>query len=76
VKRVLVRVEAVFPNFLRLTIQSWQPDVPVYVMRKSLPPDVDAKLLRGGYLFVHADLAARTPQELVVSLRDWQWTPK
>jgi hypothetical protein len=74
--RVLVRVEAVFPNFVRLTLPSWQPDVPVYVLRKSLPTDVDAKLLRGGYLFVRADLDAGTAADLVLSLRDWEWSPK
>jgi hypothetical protein len=74
--RVLARVEAVFPNFVRLTVPSWQPDLPLYVLRRSLPSDVNAKLLRGGYVFVQADLDAHTPQELVVSLHDWQWAPK
>jgi hypothetical protein len=74
--RVLVRVEGVFPDLLRLTIPDWQPDVPVYVLRRSLPPDVDTKLLRGGYLFVDADLGTVTAEALVVSLHDWEWKPK
>jgi hypothetical protein len=74
--RVLVRVEAVFPGLLRLTIPDWRPDLPIYVLRRSLPPDVDARLLTGGYLFVDADLGAETAPELVVSLDDWEWKPK
>jgi hypothetical protein len=72
--RVLARVEAVFPHLVRVTIPSWEPDIPVYVLRQSMPPEVEAKLLRGGYVFVDADLDARTPQELVVSLRGWKWS--
>jgi hypothetical protein len=70
---ILVRVEGIFPGLLRMTIPEWRADVPVYVLRRSLPPDVDAKLLRGGYLFVDADLGAETAEELVVSLSDWEW---
>jgi hypothetical protein len=50
--------------------------VPVCVLRRSLPPDVDARLLRGGYLFVDADLGAETGKDLVASLHDWEWSPK
>jgi hypothetical protein len=40
----------------------------VCVLRRSLPPDVDARRLHGRYLFVDADLAAPRTDELVVSL--------
>jgi hypothetical protein len=76
VTRVLVRVEGRFPDLLRVTIPDWRAEVPIYVLRRSLPPDVDARLLRGGYLFVDADLGAWTADELVASLRDWEWSPK
>jgi hypothetical protein len=71
-----VRVEGVFPDLIRMTIPDWRADVPIYVLRRSLPPDVDAKVLRGGFLFVDGYLAAKTAEELVVSLRDWKWKPK
>jgi hypothetical protein len=72
--RTLVRVEAIFPGLLRVVIPDWDPHSPVYVLRKSLPPDVDAKVLnKGGYLFVQADLEAKTPPDLVASLTNWEW---
>jgi hypothetical protein len=74
--RVLARVEAIFPDLVRLRIVDWSPDMPVYVMRKSLPPDVDSHLLERGYLYVYADLDALTPVDLVLSLTDWDWRPK
>jgi hypothetical protein len=55
--------------------EAWRPDLPVYLDRRSLPPGVDARLLRGGFLFADADLSAMTTVELVDSLRDWQWKP-
>jgi hypothetical protein len=55
---VVVQVEGVFPDLLRLKAADWLPAVPVYVLRRSLPPDVEAKLLTGGYLFVDASYLA------------------
>jgi hypothetical protein len=71
--RVLVRVEAAFPGLLRVAIPSWDPNVPLYVLRKSLPPEVDRKVLSRGYLFAEADLEAPTPAALVASLTGWDW---
>jgi hypothetical protein len=47
---------------VRLTVPSWRPDVPVYALRRSLPPDIDARLLSGGYLFVDADHGMQTAE--------------
>jgi hypothetical protein len=74
--RVLARVEGVFSDLVRLTFPDWPPDLPVYVLRKSLPPDVDSHVLQRGYLYVQADLDALTPVDLVDSLTDWAWQPK
>jgi hypothetical protein len=46
-------------------IPSWDPQQPVYVLRRSLPTDVDRRVLRRGYLFANADLEAPTPTEFV-----------
>jgi hypothetical protein len=68
-----VTIEGVFPDLVRFRLPSWSEDVPLYVERKTLPPEVDAHLLDAGYRFaVDADLDALTPEQLVASFRNWR----
>jgi hypothetical protein len=68
-----VVVEGVFPHLVRLRLPSWDDDTVLYVERKTLPREVDAKLLEAGYRFaVEADLKTVTADELVASF--WNWT--
>jgi hypothetical protein len=68
-----VVIEGIFPDLVRLRLPDWSDDVPLYVERKRLPPEVDAHLLDAGYRFaVDADLDALTPEELIESLHNWR----
>jgi hypothetical protein len=59
-----VVIEGVFPDLVRLRLPDWSADVPLYVERKTLPPEVDAHLLEAGYrLVVDANLDALTPEQ-------------
>jgi hypothetical protein len=68
-----VVIEGIFPELLRFRLPAWSDDVPLYVSRRTLPPDVDTHLLHAGYrFFVEADLDALTSYELVESFRNWR----
>jgi hypothetical protein len=43
-----VTVEGVFPDLVRLRLPSWDDDAVLYVERKRLPREVDARLLEAG----------------------------
>jgi hypothetical protein len=65
-------IEGIFPDLLRFRLPDWNEDAVVYVDRRTIPPDVDACLLKPGYrFFVDADLEALTPYDLVALFRNW-----
>jgi hypothetical protein len=67
-----VIVEAVGPNLVRLTIPSWEPHIPLYIVRSALPLDVDANLRVLGRVSARADLDAGTMAQIVGSFDSWE----